>query len=508
MGSYIFNLNNFFMSKAQLYNLPPDRPQHHHPNGITRHQDVDHRQAQLQPSEPWEIAVSSTPKAGDPNETLYPPRAAGVAVKVPVIPISLEAPADRLPLKAEPGCAFPGHPPTLPPTFFIPTSLFPYQCHVGSTSPTKHFLQCTASYQDDPTRPPRSAGPRPTPSSSSRPDQKPPPPCPSAAVLETRASQTPLTAVSPPPPHPPTTPILTPPPIRPQHLPPPPRRHHRPRRHHHRSRRHLRPRRRPPPHVPPSQRRPRRRRRPPTPGYRQQHVLRLPHLPRLSRQPTSALLPPRRRPLSKQGGSTRPRPRPREIRRRQLALGRVGVAYASACEVGRAGEEQEAELSGEADAPVGEGRRWAEGEDGDGAVGGEEEGEGEGGEEGFFCAGSCVRCEWDCKGGWCFWGVSMAWRMDWGLFFLLLGLGHWVGLGLGGTNARGHHFMGWGKGVWVMMITTDDLCCTRFPLSGEAHGLLSGWGGGGDRPLAALLDGRCRREGPGKGRAVYARCNT
>lgn len=190
------------MSKAQLYNLPPDRPQHHHPNGITRHQDVDHRQAQLQPPEPWEIAVSSTPKAGDPNETLYPPRAAGVAVKVPVIPISLEAPADRLPLKAEPGCAFPGHPPTLPPTFFIPTSLFPYQSHVGSTSPTKHFLQCTASYQDDPTRPPRSAGPRPTPSSSSRPDRKPPPPCPSAAVLETRASQTPLTAVSPPPPPP------------------------------------------------------------------------------------------------------------------------------------------------------------------------------------------------------------------------------------------------------------------------------------------------------------------
>lgn len=200
------------MSKAQLYNLPPDRPQHHHPNGISRHQDVDHRQAQLQPPEPWEIAVSSTPKAGDPNETLYPPRAAGAAVKVPVIPISLEAPADRLPLKAEPGCAFPGHPPTLPPTFFIPTSLFPYQSHAGSTSPTKHFLQCTASYQDDPTRPPRSAGPRPTPSSSSRPDQKPPPPCPSAAVLETRASQTPLTAVSPPPPQPPNNTHPNPPP--------------------------------------------------------------------------------------------------------------------------------------------------------------------------------------------------------------------------------------------------------------------------------------------------------
>lgn len=497
------------MSKAQLYNLPPDRPQHHHPNGISRHQDVDHRQAQLQPPEPWEIAVSSTPKAGDPNETLYPPRAAGAAVKVPVIPISLEAPADRLPLKAGPGCAFPGHPPTLPPTSFIPTSLFPYQSHAGSTSPTKHFLQCTASYQDDPTRPPRSAGPRPTPSSSSRPDQKPPPPCPSAAVLETRASQTPLTAVSPPPPHPPTIPILTPPPpIRPQHLPPPPRRHHRPRRHHHRSRRHLRPRRRPPPHVPPSQRRPRRRRRPPTPRHRQQHVLRLPHLPRLSRQPTSALLPPRRRPLSKQGGSTRPRPRPREIRRRQLALGRVGVAYASACEVGRAGEEQEAELSGEADAPVGEGRRWAEGEDGDGAVGGEEEGEGEGGEEGFFCAGSCFRCEWDCKGGWCSWGVSMAWRMDWGFILSFVGVGAlgWVGsrrhecersplYGLGKRSLGHDDYDG------RLVLYSVSFCQARH------MGCFLG-GGGGDRPLAALLDGRCRREGPGKGRAVYARCNT
>lgn len=143
MGSYIFNLNNFFMSKAQLYNLPPDRPQHHHPNGITRHQDVDHRQAQLQPPEPWEIAVSSTPKAGDPNETLYPPRAAGVAVKVPVIPISLEAPADRLPLKAEPGCAFPGHPrPCLLPSSYLPRSF-----HIKATSVQHHQLNTSYNAQ-------------------------------------------------------------------------------------------------------------------------------------------------------------------------------------------------------------------------------------------------------------------------------------------------------------------------------------------------------------------------
>lgn len=41
-----------------------------------------------------------------------------------------------------------------------------------------------------------------------------------------------------------------------------------------------------------------------------------------------------------------------------------------------------------------------------------------------------------------------------------------------------------------MMITTDDLCCTRFPLSGEAHGLLSGWGGGETgRSLRSWMDG-------------------
>lgn len=88
---------------------------------------------------------------------------------------------------------------------------------------------------------------------------------------------------------------------------------------------------------------------------------------------------------------------------------------------------------------------------------------------------------------------------DGGLFFFL----GW-GIGLGWVSAAQmreatHHFMGWGKGVWViMMITTGDLYCTRFPLLGEGRhmGCFLGW----KRRAARCAPGWAVSRGrPGKG---------